>query len=73
MTIQSGVTLDIGGMRCGHCVAAVRKALQDIPGIESAQVIVGSATIAVVDGERDKVIDAAAAAIERAGYVAAAR
>ena len=35
---MSITTLRITGMTCGHCVAAVTKALQDVPGVESAQV-----------------------------------
>ncbi len=32
------VTLTITGMTCGHCVAAVQKALAAVPGVESAEV-----------------------------------
>jgi copper chaperone len=28
------ITLDIEGMSCGHCVAAVRKALSAVPGVK---------------------------------------
>jgi copper chaperone len=31
-------TLMIRGMTCGHCVAAVRTALEETPGVRSAQV-----------------------------------
>jgi len=31
-------TVKIKGMRCGHCVASVTKALTDIDGIENVQV-----------------------------------
>ncbi len=31
-------TVKIKGMRCGHCVASVTKALSDIDGIENVQV-----------------------------------
>jgi copper chaperone CopZ len=31
-------TLSIGGMSCGHCAAAVEKALKAIPGVHAAQV-----------------------------------
>lgn len=30
--------LKIDGMTCGHCVAAVKKALEAVPGVESAEV-----------------------------------
>ena len=30
--------LRIEGMTCGHCVAAVKRALEAVPGVESAEV-----------------------------------
>ena len=37
--MESGhVVLDIRGMTCGHCVAAVRKALAAVPGVEAVEV-----------------------------------
>ncbi len=35
---MSITTLRITGMTCGHCAAAVTKALQGVAGVESAQV-----------------------------------
>ena len=32
------VTLAITGMTCGHCVAAVKKALAAVPGVEAVDV-----------------------------------
>ena len=32
------VTLAITGMTCGHCVAAVRKAIAAVPGVEAVEV-----------------------------------
>ena len=32
------VTLAITGMTCGHCVAAVKKALAGVPGVEAVEV-----------------------------------
>jgi copper chaperone len=32
-------------MSCGHCVAAVRTALQDLPGVSVENVIIGAADI----------------------------
>jgi copper chaperone len=39
--------LKIDGMTCGHCVAAVKKALEGTPGVESADVVLaeGRATV----------------------------
>lgn len=41
------VQLHITGMSCGHCVAAVTKALKSVPGTQEAQVDLasGSATV----------------------------
>ncbi len=35
---MSETKLRITGMTCGHCVAAVTKALQAVPGVQSAEV-----------------------------------
>ncbi|MGB7629985.1 MAG: cation transporter [Candidatus Deferrimicrobium sp.] len=32
------VTLEIAGMTCGHCVAAVKKALAAVPGVGEVEV-----------------------------------
>jgi copper chaperone len=32
------VRLNITGMTCGHCVAAVKKALEAVPGVQMADV-----------------------------------
>jgi copper chaperone CopZ len=37
--------LEISGMNCGHCVAAVRKALEGLDGVEVDSVAIGSAAI----------------------------
>jgi len=38
-------TIEIGGMSCGHCVARVTKALNDVSGVDVEQVRVGTATV----------------------------
>ena len=38
-------TIGIDGMRCGHCVASVERALGAVDGVERATVTVGSATV----------------------------
>ncbi|MHB1529537.1 MAG: CopZ family metallochaperone [Acidiferrobacteraceae bacterium] len=35
---MESITLRISGMTCGHCVNAVTKALQSVPGVRSANV-----------------------------------
>lgn len=43
----STVRLAIGGMSCGHCVAAVRELLEEIPGVEAVQVLLESKSAVV--------------------------
>jgi copper chaperone len=40
------MTMEIGGMRCGHCVAAVSGVLTGLDGVEVERVSVGSAVVA---------------------------
>lgn len=42
-------TLAITGMTCGHCVAAVRRALESVPGVAVRTVELGRAEIEVTD------------------------
>jgi copper chaperone len=35
----------ISGMTCGHCVRAVKQALEEIDGVQVEQVAIGSATM----------------------------
>lgn len=46
-------TYSIENMKCMGCVSTVRKALEEIPGIESAEVDLESA-LATVDGDVDQ-------------------
>lgn len=55
----------IAGMSCGHCVTAVRTSLTGVPGIVSADVGIGSATVAH-DGS--VTVEALREAIAVAGY-----
>lgn len=41
---QAHIAID--GMTCGHCVAAVRRALESVPGVQVQDVTIGSATVA---------------------------
>jgi len=58
--------LEIEGMSCGGCVAAVRAALSAIPGIRVDDVSIGKATIAIDASKANiaTVIDA----VQDAGY-----
>jgi copper chaperone len=39
----------IDGMSCGHCVAAVKGALETVPGVRKVEVAVGRATLEADD------------------------
>jgi copper chaperone len=39
------LSIEIEGMSCGHCVAAVRGALEGLQGVEVGEVKVGSARV----------------------------
>ena len=58
--------LSIEGMTCGHCVAAVRKALSSLSGIQVQDVQIGSARVLLEESSID--IPAISHAIESAGY-----
>lgn len=60
-------TLKVTGMTCKHCVGAVKQALEQVPGVESADVSLEQAQ-AVVSGDAD--LSALLAAIKEEGYSA---
>lgn len=64
------LTIPIIGMSCGGCVNSVRNALSKIPGVEDAQVQVGTATV-TYDPARTTP-EALRSAVTRAGYALAA-
>lgn len=59
-------TLTIGGMSCGHCVAAVRTALENVDGVEVEDVRIGEARVAYDPSQTDRT--ALAAALAEEGY-----
>lgn len=61
-------TLNITGMTCGHCVGAVKKALESVPGVHSADVSLedGQATV-----QGDASPEALIQAVQQEGYSAA--
>ena len=58
-------TATIAGMRSVHCARAVYTALASVPGVETADVVVGRA---IVDHDGRATTDALRAAIAIAGY-----
>ena len=58
--------LAIDGMSCGHCVAAVRRALERVPGVDVIEVVIGHARLSYDPALADRA--AIDAAIEGEGY-----
>jgi copper chaperone len=60
-------TLRIDGMHCGSCVRRVTQALNSTGGVEVEEVRIGAARLKSEDGPH---VDAAIAALGKAGYPA---
>jgi copper chaperone len=65
-------TLDVEGMSCAHCKAAVEGELRALPGIEKADTDVARGTVEVRYDESKVVTEDLERAIEEAGYTVAA-
>lgn len=63
-------TLTISGMSCGHCVAAVRRALDGLEGVRAEHVEIGQAQIVRDPGRVSR--EAVAAALEEEGFAVTA-
>jgi copper chaperone len=59
------VILEVSGMSCGHCVAAITTAVSALPGVDGVDVDLGGGTVRV-GGTPDAA--QVTAAIEDAGY-----
>lgn len=62
--------LTIGGMSCGHCVAALRKELEKVEGLEVQEVTVGNARVRYDEGR--VAVGRIAGAVQAAGYAVVA-
>lgn len=60
------ITLKVEGMTCGHCEAAVRSALETVPGVTRVTEVSRERQIAVAEG--DAAIEALISAVEKEGY-----
>ena len=60
------ITLHVNGMTCGHCVAAVQRALTGVTGVENAEVKIGSATVRFDPGTAS--LEQITDAVEDEGY-----
>ena len=65
------IELEIEGMSCEHCVAAVTEALGELPGVRVDAVRVGTAQVRYDPGQVSP--EQIALAIEDAGYAAHAK
>jgi hypothetical protein len=55
----------VEGMHCSHCEAAVCRAVEDIPGVESAKASASRKTLTIKGPAEEDVIRSA---VEKAGY-----
>ena len=62
------VTLAVGGMNCGGCVKKVTRILQGVPGVESAEVSLETASATVRFDPAITQPAALAAAVEDGGF-----
>jgi copper chaperone len=62
------IKLKVTGMTCGHCEAAVRKALAQVPGVTEVVAVDRERQEAVVSGAAD--VAALVAAVVEEGYQA---
>lgn len=62
---MAAITLHIDGMSCGHCLNAVSRALNSVPGAEVKSVQIGRAEVNVAE---PPTVAALVAAVAQAGY-----
>lgn len=60
------LTLKVEGMTCQHCVANVRKALEEVEQVQEAVPDLASGLVTVTGDELDR--DALAVVVTKAGY-----
>ena len=72
MTAMTDKTLNVEGMSCGHCKAAVEGELKALPGIDKANADVAMGTVEVRYDESKVGTEDLKSAIEEAGYTVAA-
>jgi copper chaperone len=64
------IELKVTGMTCGHCEAAVNKALSAVPGVDRVVKVSRDEERVIVEGDAD--VSALIAVIEEEGYAAEA-
>jgi copper chaperone CopZ len=68
---MNSVKLEIAGMSCNHCVAAVTEALAELPGVTVDNVRIGEAEVSYHPDQVSP--DQIVLAVEDAGYTAQAK
>jgi len=69
---KAHVVLAITGMTCGHCVAAVRKALAAVPGVDAVEVTLSPPRAAVAYDSSRTTVEMLTKATEGEGYPSSA-
>ncbi len=64
---MSSSTYTVTGMTCGHCVSSVTEEVQEIPGIESVDVVLETGALTVTSSQPVD-DEAVKASVEDAGY-----
>lgn len=62
------IVMKVDGMSCGHCKAAVEKALKLLDGVQGADADIGAKTVTVTYDDAKVSRDVLAEAIAEAGY-----
>jgi copper chaperone len=62
------ITFNVDGMSCGHCKAAVEKALKELSGVQTAEAVLDAKTVTVIYDANKVNRDSLAGAITAAGY-----
>lgn len=65
---MESATLEIKGMSCGHCVAAVKRAIEGLPGVKEAEVTLDPPRAKVSYDPAKVGPQALAKAVEEEGY-----
>ncbi len=65
---EGHLTLAITGMTCGHCVAAVKKALVAVPGVESVEVTLSPPRAVVAFDPSRATVEMLVKATDEEGY-----
>jgi copper chaperone CopZ len=64
----STIELEVEGMSCGHCVKAVREALEAVPDVAVERVDLGKASVVTFDQPPADIAERLVDALRDAGY-----